>query len=164
MRLLTIALICLSLSSCGSETTVDPNEVPPPDQPFNGQTPVSEQIVSPPMFQVKYQIVVDTDLFGRIISRKTYSLQNTGEAFEAIKWVAINNREDCLAVPIFNSYERTIRSLEVLPESSSVEIADFLKLEVGQEIKLGFPESCGEPVRLKVGTERGEYDIGPLIF
>jgi hypothetical protein len=143
---------------------VDSNEVPPPDQPFNGQGPVSEQIVPPPMFQVKYETSFAEGFLGGIVSWRTYSLQNIGEQSERIKWIAINKREECLAVPVWSSSNTTISALSVLSKDSDNPVADFLQIEIGQSAPITFPENCGEPVRLKVGTDRGEFDIGPLTF
>jgi hypothetical protein len=123
-----------------------------------------QQVGGAAMFQVKYQTSIEEDVFGRIVTSTTYSLINTGEQSESIKWIAINNREECLAVPVWNYNKQTISAMEVLSEDSSAEVADFLSLEVGQGIPIKMPENCGEPIRIKVGTDRGEYDIGPLNF
>ena len=159
MRLLSIALVCVSLSACDSGSTEDQNKAPAHALPNIAQTPNPDQVGSLPMFQLKYKVI-----FSTYITRKAYYVQNIGEAAENIKWIAINNREECLAVPIFNIDERTIRAMEVMPDGSDSEIAEFLLLEVGQDIPLNLTEECGEPIRLKVGTDRGEYDIGPLSF
>lgn len=140
------------------------NEVPPLDQPVNAQAAAQTEPTSPPMFEVKYQTSVGEGFGGGIVTWRTYSLLNTSEQSERIKWITINNREECRAVPVWNSYERTIRAMEVLSDNSDHEIAEFLRLEVGQAVPIKMPDNCGEPVRLKVATDRGEYDIGPLTF
>jgi hypothetical protein len=126
--------------------------------------PAGQAAVSPPMFQVKYETSVGENLFGTLVTWKTYSLQNTGEQSESIKWIAINNRDDCLAVPVRSYDKQSISGMEVLSDDDSADVADFLSLEVGQAVPIKMPENCGEPIRLKVGTDRGEYDIGPLTF
>ena len=140
------------------------NDVPPPDYPNSNQAVAQPVPAPPPMFQVKYDTSVGQNFLGGIQTWRNYSLQNTGEQSEEIKWIAINNRGECLAVPVWNYDKEGIRAMEVLSENSDDEVADFLRLEVGQATRIKMPENCGEPIRLKVGTNRGEYDIGPLTF
>lgn len=159
-----VAIVFLVDQGHRSSNVVVSNDVPPPDNPISNQATAQQVPASPPMFQVKYDTSVGQDLFGGIRTWRSYSLQNTGEQQEQIKWIAINNRQECLAVPVWNYDKEAIRALEVLSEDSDDEVADFLRLEVGQSVRLKMPENCGEPIRLKVGTSRGEYDIGPLTF
>ena len=136
---------------------------PIPDQPVNIQSGPESRVVNPPMFQVKYEIQSGKNIWGVFETWRAYALQNVGEQAERIKWVAINNREECLAVPILAN-DGKVYSLDVLSGSYPTDVADYLLLEIGQAIPLKMPPNCGDPIRLKVGTDRGEYDIGPLTF
>lgn len=161
MRTLLLALLIITLSACEYGTVTDQNDDP---EAADAQSLSPPDPMPPPMFQVKYETSFAEGFLGGIVSWRTYSLQNIGEQSERIKWIAINKREECLAVPVWNSSNTTISALSVLSKDSDNPVADFLQIEIGQSAPITFPENCGEPVRLKIGTDRGEFDIGPLTF
>lgn len=99
--------------------------------------------------------LLDTFLSGK---REFNVLTNVGKYPAHIKWVRINNRDDCLAVPIYNDDKSHIASLSVLSDDSTANVADSLTLNVGQYVTVFMPSACGDFVRMKVGTDAGDVD------
>lgn len=116
------------------------------------------QTTEPPRFRLEYESL-NSNFLGTITA---YYLLNTGRQSENIKWIAINNREDCVAVPLFSSDGRDIFKLAVIDGNDTAEIADYLSLNVGERIWVDFPSGCGKLVRITVGTDRGEFELASL--
>lgn len=110
-------------------------------------------------FSIKYQdIAVDYGFGTR--QKRLYYLLNSGDVSSAIEWVSVNERPDCLAVPILSPAKDGILKLAVVSDSTNNLVGDFLNLKVGQSILIDMPETCGEPIMLTVGTNEGEVKIG----
>jgi hypothetical protein len=110
---------------------------------------------------VRFLEEIKTNLF----TSEAYSerrILNSGVGPLNISWVLINNREDCFGVPIYDYKRSGVQSIKVLLEGSTEEVADKVSLEVGQSIALDTRgTSCGELIRVKLGTDVGEFDVDP---
>lgn len=86
-------------------------------------------------------------------------LVNTGTESIQLEWVLVNNRDDCFAVPVINA-QGNGAYLTVVDDDEAYNIVNYVDLKVGQSIQLDTAgTSCGEIIRLKVGTSSGEYDL-----
>lgn len=112
-------------------------------------------------FSLNYQDTTSSNIFDQLVTNRAYYLLNTGETTAQIEWVSVNERTDCLAVPIVSAQSDGIRELGVVTDNSNDRVGGLLNLKVGQSIKIRMPSTCGEPVRLTVGTSVGEIKLGP---
>lgn len=86
-------------------------------------------------------------------------LVNTGTESIHLEWVLVNNRDDCFAVPVMNA-QGNGAYLTVVDDDEAYNVVNYVDLKVGQSIQLDTAgTSCGEIIRLKVGTSSGEYDL-----
>jgi len=95
------------------------------------------------------------------LSYVTYSngwgeVKNAGDDDVAIKWVLINNRDECLAVPVTEKYSGD-PFFVILDADSTAEILDSVTLKVGQGVSVR--ERCNETMKVRIGFEGGDVEI-----
>lgn len=96
---------------------------------------------------------------------RSYSIENLSQNAANIKWVLINGRDECLALPLLNS-SGEVTKFGIVDETSQERIAESVSLPVGQSLHIDLGESvwrpvpaCGRVVRVKIGTTAGEINI-----
>ncbi len=83
-------------------------------------------------------------------------VQNAGDGDVAIKWVLINNRDECLAVPVTEKYSG-VPYFAILDADSTAEILDSVSLKVGQSVSVR--ERCDGTIKVRIGFEGGDVEI-----
>jgi hypothetical protein len=92
--------------------------------------------------------------YYKIVNRRIYPIN--------IKYVVINNRDDCILVPYGGTYVDGLSEVSSVPDSLT--IFQNVNLKTGVSLLINIPDHCGVPVYVNVGLDNENYKIGPTNF
>lgn len=152
-----------TFSAFSEEDVQDTAETESPQSVINDINELSHTPISP-SFRLEHQTFRSLNILNQIIETDIFHLINSGSEDATIEWVGINNRDDCLAVPIFDSNGTSIKSISVVGSNSTENIADILLLKVGQKIKLDTIQQCGRIISLRIKSNDQEIYLNDLYY